>query len=305
MEIGTKMLNKMFGDVVNIIQEVLTAFGGDILYGRTIGAPQGQAPAAAPQGTEEQRHMLIGWFSAIFSGLSLKDESAFLEALQRLTPAEWSIMGRRLKALGDPNKDDTPEARAFRKAVVLIEDFEMRVAVLQKAVRLDDESWLMIANASGAAVAGQVDRAYRLIRDKFFPKVMEKLQAADVRAAGAIQSLEIHPHEIEDGMKQWRLKRQEKLNRREAARGFWRRLGEWFGILRPLPLDFGTASRGWRGFLESFGFASSRHPSAGSHGSMGRGSGSHGSIMPGASMAASVQTSGGQSIPDENWDEQD
>lgn len=210
---------------------------GNIIYGKITNVSGGQQPAPAPQGMEEQRHAFISWFSSIFSGLSSQNEAAFLEALSCLTPAEWNIIGMRLKDLGDPNKADTPEARAFRQAVVLIPDFETRVKVLQKVASLTEKDWLVIASASGAAVAGQIDQAWRLIRDHYGPNLLEKIKAADQGLADAVQGWDPNLGQYTSKLHQWRIQQKEALRcRREAPRSAWRRLGEFFGVLRPLPL---------------------------------------------------------------------
>lgn len=249
MIFGKQTVDKVFEEAVKTIHEILTAFAGDILYGKTVDKDN-QQPASAPQGTEAQRHQFIGWFASIFMGLSAEDEAAFLEALTSLKPAHWVKIGARLKALGDPNKADTPEARAFRKAVVTMTDFKARVKVLQMAAELPQAEWLILADASGAAVAGQLDQAWRLVRDHFGPKILAGAKATDQKIAQAIQGWEPNFSHYTFMMHEWRIGKKEALQRhKKAPRSARRWLGEFFGILRPLPLNPGTR----RGFLHRIG----------------------------------------------------
>ena len=171
--------------VMTWLRDFLTALAADVVYGKGISrsSPGGQVPTVGGQvGGQLGEQLRQRWF-----GLGFDDEAAFLQAMSELTPAEQVTIASRVKALGSPDKEDTPEARTFRKTLIKLPTAEARVKALKGLASLPAEDWETVVKVTGAATTGQLGEALKRLQ-QLFGSVPVLTKAADQKAAARLDS---------------------------------------------------------------------------------------------------------------------
>ena len=120
--------------VMQWLRDFITALFADIVYGKGLASRSAKVgEVAATVGSQ----LRATWWP------SLADEAAFQLALSALEPWRVDKIARWVHNLGDPKKDDTPEARIFRKTLITIPNEEQRVQVLRALSELPEDTWCL------------------------------------------------------------------------------------------------------------------------------------------------------------------